>query len=302
MTPILHHYPASPFAELVRAAFGLKGMAWQSVTVPNMMPKPGQTALTGGYGRTPVVQIGADIYCDTAAIIDALDALQPAPSFYPQPLGALHRVVAGWCAGPMFGAHVGAAMGNMPAGVLPQAFVDDRKRRFGFDMGQLSAAAPHLASQALVAAHWLGATLSDGRAYIGGDAAGHGDLALYANVWFVKSVPFAADIAAAIFAVPGVAGWFDRMAAFGHGARTDISADDAIAIAGAAEPRPVTGSVQGFASGQRVRVRTDGSGDDPVEGRLARCDATGITVLRDTAEAGTVAVHFPRIGQMVMAV
>lgn len=302
MTPILHHYTASPFAELVRAAFGVKGMAWQSVEVPNMMPKPGQTALTGGYGRTPVVQIGADIYCDTAAIIDGIEAFQPAPGLYPQPLGTLHRLVASWCAGPMFVAHVGAAMGNMPAGALPDTFVADRRRRFNFDMEQLGKATPHLTSQALTAAHWLGATLADGRAFIGGDAAGHGDLALYANAWFVKSVPFAAGTAAAMFAVPGVAGWYGRMAGFGHGVRREITADDAIAVARAAEPKPVQGDVEGFAAGQRVRIKTDGSGDDPVEGRLVRCDASGITVLRDSPEAGTVAVHFPRLGQMVLPV
>ena len=74
MPPILYHYEASPFAELVRAAFGLKGLAWDSLMVPRILPKPDQTRLTGGYGRTPVVQIGADIYCDTAAILPALEA------------------------------------------------------------------------------------------------------------------------------------------------------------------------------------------------------------------------------------
>ncbi len=44
---------------------GLKGLAWRSVEIPVVMPKPGLTALTGGYRKTPVLQIGADIYCDT---------------------------------------------------------------------------------------------------------------------------------------------------------------------------------------------------------------------------------------------
>ena len=29
------------------------------------MPKPNLTALTGGYRKTPVLQIGADIYCNS---------------------------------------------------------------------------------------------------------------------------------------------------------------------------------------------------------------------------------------------
>jgi glutathione S-transferase len=47
------------------------------------MPKPDLLALTGGYRRTPNLQIGADIYCDTALIARVLDELQPSPTLYP---------------------------------------------------------------------------------------------------------------------------------------------------------------------------------------------------------------------------
>ena len=68
---ILHHYPTSPFAEKVRLVLGYKNLAWKSVVIPQIMPKPDLQALTGGYRKTPVLQIGADIYCDTALIADA---------------------------------------------------------------------------------------------------------------------------------------------------------------------------------------------------------------------------------------
>ena len=302
MTPILHQYQTSPFSELVRAAFGLKGMAWQSVIIPNIMPKPDLTELTGGYARTPVVQIGADIYCDTAAILAALDRLQPEPSLYPAPLGALHKVMASWAGGPQFMAHVGAALGAMPAGALPQAFVDDRKGRFGLDMSALARATPHLTTQALTAAHWLDHSLADGRAFIGGDAAGHADLAFYSNIWFVRGNPFAKVTTAEIFALPHLAAWYDRVAALGHGSPETIGADDAIAVAAASAPAPVTGRIDPpFHLHQMVAVKTDASGDAPVLGRLAQCDPTGIIVLREGARCGAVAVHFPRLGQMVMA-
>ncbi|WP_426168101.1 glutathione S-transferase family protein [Sandarakinorhabdus sp. DWP1-3-1] len=301
MTPILHHYAASPFAELVRVGFGVKAMAWQSVIVSNILPKPGQAELTGGYVRTPVLQIGADIYCDTAAILPALEGLQPDPSFYPAPLGTLHKVIASWAGGPQFMAHVGAAMGSMPAGAMGEGFIEDRKRRFGLDMAQLGKATPHLTAQAMTAACWLDATLSDGRAFVGGDAPGHADLALYANIWFVRAIPFARDAADGMFALPALAAWFARVEAIGHGTRTEISEDDAIAIAAAAEPMPVSGRIDApFTAGQTVLVKTDGSGDPPVAGRLARLDPTGIVVLREGAQCGTVAVHFPRLGQMVL--
>ena len=46
---ILHHYETSPYAEKVRLGLGLKGLAWASVEIPVIMPKPDLTALTGGY-------------------------------------------------------------------------------------------------------------------------------------------------------------------------------------------------------------------------------------------------------------
>lgn len=300
MLPILHHYEASPFAELVRAAFGLKGMAWGSVIVPNVLPKPGQTELTGGYARTPVVQIGADIYCDTGAILPALEALRPEPSLYPAPLGPLHRMIASWAGGAQFMAHVGAAMGNMPAEAMGEAFIKDRQARFGLDMGQLAKATPHLAGQALVAWDWTSQALADGRPFIGGDAPGAGDLGLYCDFWFVRAVPFARDTAARILALPGIADWAARMAALGHGERREMTADEAIAVAAAAEPAAITGTVEApFSAGQAVAVTSEGARDAPTRGQLTRFDSGGITLLRDSDRAGRVAVHFPRLGQVV---
>ena len=65
---ILHHFLTSPFSEKVRLILGYKRLAWKSVLVPGYSPKPDVVALTGGYRRTPLLQIGADIYCDTALI------------------------------------------------------------------------------------------------------------------------------------------------------------------------------------------------------------------------------------------
>ena len=67
---ILHHYDTSPFSEKIRLALRLKNLAWTSVTIPNIMPKPDLLALTGGYRRTPVLQIGADIFLRHVANVD----------------------------------------------------------------------------------------------------------------------------------------------------------------------------------------------------------------------------------------
>src|SRR6202030_598936 len=85
---ILHHYPTSPFAEKIRLIMGSKSMHWSSVLIPLIMPKPDVIALTGGYRKTPILQIGADIYCDTALIADVIDALAPQPALYPKGVAA----------------------------------------------------------------------------------------------------------------------------------------------------------------------------------------------------------------------
>lgn len=303
MQPILYHYEASPFAELVRATFGVKGLAWGSLLVPRILPKPEQTLFTGGYGRTPVVQIGADLYCDTGAILPALEALGQASggrTLYPAPLGPLHRLVANWANGPQFFAHVGAAMGGMTPAMMGADFIADRQARFGMDLGALGRAAPHLAGQALVASQFLSDTLADGRAFIGGNAPGAGDLALYSNIWFVRAVPTAAANAAAMLAMPGVADWYARMAGFGHGDRSEVTGADALSAARAAVPARVTGTVAApYAAGMMVGVTQEGTRDAPSIGRLLRCDAGGISISREVDDTLTVHVHFPRLGQVV---
>jgi len=79
---ILHHYPMSPFAEKIRRVLAYKRLPWKSVLIPAVMPKPDLITLTGGNRKTPMLQIGADIYCDSALICDTLEHLQPEPTLY----------------------------------------------------------------------------------------------------------------------------------------------------------------------------------------------------------------------------
>ena len=63
--------------------FGFKGIAWRSVRIPRIMPKPDLMPLTGGYRRTPVMQIGADVFCDTQIIIREIERRFPSPTLFP---------------------------------------------------------------------------------------------------------------------------------------------------------------------------------------------------------------------------
>jgi glutathione S-transferase len=121
---ILHHYETSPYSEKVRLGLGLKGLTWGSVEIPVIMPKPDLTALTGGYRKTPVLQIGADIYCDSQLIMRELERRHPIPSFYPAGRGAADAL-AWWAEKTMFSPVVGIAFAKRPE-ALPAGFLEDR--------------------------------------------------------------------------------------------------------------------------------------------------------------------------------
>src|SRR5271169_598735 len=93
---ILHHYDTSPFSEKVRIGFGLKGLGWASVKIPNIMPKPDLMPLTGGYRKTPVMQIGADIYCDTQLIMREIEKHSPDKPLLPVGQEGEARAVTMW--------------------------------------------------------------------------------------------------------------------------------------------------------------------------------------------------------------
>ena len=116
---ILHHYPTSPFAEKVRVALGIKGLAWRSVIIPMIMPKPDLMPLTGGYRKTPVMQIGADIYCDTQCILRELERRFPEPSLYRGTDAGTANALAFWSERTMFSPAVGLAFGARPELAAP---------------------------------------------------------------------------------------------------------------------------------------------------------------------------------------
>ncbi|MBM4192074.1 MAG: hypothetical protein FJ196_03305 [Gammaproteobacteria bacterium] len=80
--PILNHHDPSPFGEKIRLALGLKDLAWRSVQVSMVMPRPELCVLTGGYRKIPVLQFGADVYCDTRLIVRELERRHPQPTLF----------------------------------------------------------------------------------------------------------------------------------------------------------------------------------------------------------------------------
>jgi glutathione S-transferase len=300
---IFHHYPASPFSEKVRVAFGIKKLDWRSVEIPNMMPKPDLMPLTGGYRKTPVMQIGADIFCDTQIILRELERRFPEPSIFPVKNG-LAYALAFWSDRLFFMPSVAVVFGEI-GDMVPEAFRQDRAKMSGgtFSTEALKAAAPLARDQWRAHADFVAETLEDGRAFVGGAKPGAGDIHAYMNFWWIKgAIPHVA--ASLMKEYPGIDAWVARVAALGHGRPAPMDSKEALAIAKAAtsDAQPATDPFdpRGLKAGDRVTVAADDYGRDAVAGEIVFSNAHEIAIRRRDDAVGDVAVHFPRAGFTVV--
>lgn len=300
---ILHHYPTSVFSERVRLAFGFKCLAWRSVMIPRMMPKPDLLPLTGGYRRTPIMQIGADIYCDTLLILRKIEALYPEPSLYPGGSEGLVTALAWWADKAIWWPVLGVIADTM-GDKIPVDFAVERKA-FGFPLLKEDVA-PHLhrhLQQGAAHLNWLASMLSDGRPFLLGNAPSAADLAAYSYFWVLKEQGGAEALAKLPF-IP-LRKWTDRVSAIGHGHPTEMTALEALSIARAADPEalhlPTDGDPSGLKPGQVVIVKADDTGRDPVRGTLLAADSSELVIRSEHSRVGQVNIHFPRVGFDVVA-
>jgi len=302
---ILHNYEASPFSEKIRLALRLKNLKWASVDVPVIMPKPDLIPLTGGYRRTPVMQIGADIYCDTAIMLRELDARYPLQPLCLPGHEGLSSIVGNWADTKWFQASVAVIFGALGDDV-PEDFKKDREKLSGrpFDTDAMAAAAPMLRDQWRAQLMWIEERLRGGRAsgtgdYIISTKPGQCDVQAHMNIWFVKKrVP---DFVEECFMqAPLTREWYQRLETVEGRKPEIITGEDALDIALPAGPRLISATAtyepQGFRPGERVAVAPDDYGKDWVEGDLVHADDQRIIISRKDDRAGTINVHFPRAG------
>ncbi|HEX3701119.1 MAG TPA: glutathione S-transferase family protein [Phenylobacterium sp.] len=293
---ILHHYDTSPFSEKPRVMFAIKRLAWRSVIQPVIMPKPELVPLTGGYRRIPVMQAGADIYCDTQVILAEIEARAPAPRLAQGGDWAVNI----WADRLFFQATVAVVFGAIGDNI-PEAFVKDREKLSGraFDMDAMKAAAVPMQAQWRAHAAWIEQGLAGGD-FLGGPAPSLADVAAYMNVWWLSAAARAiADQLLAGF--PRTTAWRARMAALGHGDRREMTGAEALEVARTSEPGPAPAhdDPTGPSPGAAVSVAADDYGRDPVEGRLVAATPQRIVIERDSAELGRLHIHFPRIGYIL---
>lgn len=302
---ILHHYPQSPVAEKVRVVMGIKGLAWNEVIIPRLPPKPDLMPLTAGYRQTPVMQVGANIFCDTLCIIRELERCFPEPSLFPDGETGRGWAMAGWTDRTLLKQTIGLVLGDS-ADRMPKEFFDDRVRLYfgeGVTLDDLVRAVERNREQLRVQLAWAENMLRDGRAFLTGEAPGLQDALLYYIVWFIRGrYGGAGDL---LGGFERLCAWEERVRDLGHGDATEIEAAEALTIARDATPEASLAGggpgPQGPSPGTPARITPLEADASPIEGPFVAADAQTVVIRHENERAGRVFVHFPRFGYHVEA-
>ena len=302
---ILHQYPESLFSEKIRLLLGYKQASYAMVEIPIIMPKPDLMPLTGGYRKTPVMQIGADIYCDTALISRVIDDIYPDNSIYPEQRTSVDQAFAHWTDTFFFRVCVAIAFSPRAAASNPLFQDQNAIAAFMADRAELSKGSSELQMTFEIAephflAHLnhLDTELGSDKPYLGGELPTIADFSTYHNIWFIYTREVLRDY---FDPFPNLVAWYKRMLEFGHGDFEMIEGQMALKQAQAASPDEVDEGtfLGGLTSGQEVDVMPIDYGFQPVRGELLSAGLDEIAIARTDEQVGRVVVHFPRIGFQV---
>ena len=296
---ILHHYPLSPYSEKIRLALGLKDVTWCSVDIPIWTPRPKLTPMTGGYRRTPILQVGAEFYCDTLHILRLIEVLGSSGSLYPKGLAGPAEALGWWIEKSSFMNAVCLTIGNMPG--LPQELIDERRPLFRVNLDPKALRPKRAMYLQRVNAHiaWLAEVLADGRKFVLGPDPSAADLSAYHPVWFARQNG-GSEVNELISFASVIDPWYKRVTAIGHGSFSEMTPDQAIGVAKANEPSdPDEWSSEaqniGLRRGDWVSVTPDDYGN-PVYGRVLAWTPDELVLRHEDPSVGKVNLRFPRVG------
>ena len=296
---ILHHYDFSPFSEKIRLIFGIKRLAWRSAIIPSVMPKPDLLPLTGGYRHTPVLQIGADIYCDTRLIADELDRRFPdLPLLRPLTSG-LALAVEAWAERDLFWPIARYVSGTNAETVDLSLHVDRAALRGKHtpSIERLKAVAHAERGRIESQLPLIDSMLQNGRPFLISEEVSRADLAVYHGLWFLRAMPI--DCSSILQPYPRILSWMKRIHAIGTGVSEDTTSRDAINVARhatALAPRQSQPMSSDPKLGAAIAIRPEDYRTEEVIGEVVLLDRNEIAVQRKEDAVGTVVVHFPRIG------
>ncbi len=293
---ILHQYAGSPFSEKIRKILAHKKVSWRSVEQPVIMPKPKLVPLTGGYRRIPVMQIGADVYCDTGIIARKLEELFPEPTIYPGGSEGICHMISLFADRRFFFSTTPAIFEKL-APTVPKEFIEDRSKMMrGASFAEMLQTGPDARNQVRAFLSMLDGQLSD-RPFVLGSAFSLADAACFHPVWFLRIEP---DSFALAQRHANLMRWFQRVEAMGNGDVTPMDPDEALKIARESQPSARAGEdpndPNGLKPGMKVSVMPDDYGFDPVTGIVVASSTYEVAIEREEPSLGGIVNHFPKVG------
>ncbi|HET8705130.1 MAG TPA: glutathione S-transferase family protein [Pseudomonadales bacterium] len=301
---ILHHYPYSPFSEKIRAMLGYANLSWQSVITKEMPPRPKVEQLVGGYRKIPVAQIGADVFCDSHIIAEEIAQLSQIPELALDNCSADAQAFVPYAERDAFFAFIISAgsptlykkiLSTMSPVEIVRFFWDRIKmgRTASIKMVKFGEANGIVTTQL----ERMETLLQQD--FLFGTQPNHADFAAYHGPWMAydlagKKIPAT---------YPNVAGWMQRIKAFGEGKRQEITPDDALRIAQQAQPRPIDPACQNDPLlGRNVQIAPNDYAQTPTRGKLVGSTSTRWIIARHDNQLGNLNVHFPKQGYDILPV
>ena len=292
--PILYHYSMSPYSEKVRLAMGLNNQAWTSVVVPALPPRRSLDDLIGGYRRIPVLQIGAQFYCDSELAFVALFGANSATCT----LGAGDEALRRWAEEDIFFAVIAAAS---PLKVLKYLFgqlglvgvarfIRDRSRMMRDATVTVKTSAVAAASVEKYVLHL--AQLLAARPFLSGPRPGYLDLCCYHPLWMALAV----DKGAVASWPLQVQEWITQMGQLTHGVSASASRGS-IVEAITSDQVEISGEVsKPHHYGETVAVAPLDYARDETVGELLMLSDDRIVIRSRFETEHPMSMHFPRRG------
>lgn len=301
-TMILHHYEGSPYAEKIRLLFGYTNSSWRSLISPAWPPRPNIDPMSGGYRRIPIAQVGADIFCDSALIAQEIANTQKQPSLDPFRTEGPALELMKLAEGDAFFAAITSIPGTKLLGTMLRKFGPIGAYRFIKDRSGLlkgGTSKPKAAADARDTMKALFESIEGivaTQPWIGGEAPGIADFAIYHPIWLHLSC--SGDIPSS---ASKTYDWYERLGQFAHGDRREITQAEAFECARSASPRPLPASenIDGLTQGQQVDIQPRDYGVVSVSGTLVAVTGERVILARKTDSFGELHVHFPRNGYAV---
>ena len=300
---ILHHYWQSPFAHKIRLALGLIGASWTSVEIPRIPPKPFLIPLTAGYRRTPVLQHGADVFCDTQNIARAIGELTDDYRLIPRSKSGQILTFTDWIDGTVFNLAVRVIL-TSAMDKAPPEFIRDRAGLYFGSKWTPDGLIDQLSGVILQ----LGAHLKSidrGLSGSGGFATralSYADISIACIAWFIRGRWEHGPIFLKQF--PNI----ERIEREVHEQTIEcydnLTGEAALAIARDSLSRSSKGAQSRIGcsvhEGMRVSIKPQAETSDPsVIGQLRYLDDVRVSIDHNAPEVGHVVVHLPIAGYQI---